>query len=175
MKPYLQRVAVLLAGTLLMAPAVWASRFQEPLERAVRHELIMLPYYNVFDNLAFRVDGDTVTLLGQVTRPVLRSDAEHAVKRIEGVERVNNQIAVLPLSSFDNRIRLATYRAIYSQSALFRYGLGANPSIHIIVNGGQVTLEGVVNNEADKDIAYIRASGVPGAFSVTNHLRVEKG
>src|SRR6267143_4673221 len=113
------------------------------LVKEVRHELVMLPYYNVFDNLAFKVDGSTVTLLGQVTRPTLKSDAERVVKSIEGVERVVNNIEVLPLSPNDDRLRLAVYRAIYGDTTLNRYGLQAVPPIHIIVKNGQVSLEGV--------------------------------
>ena len=146
---------------------------QDRITREVRHELVMLPYYGVFDNLAYRVDGNTVTLLGQVTRPTLKSDAEHVVKDVEGVERVNNQIEVLPLSPMDDRIRMAEYRAIYSAPGLDRYAMQAVPPIHIIVNNGKVTLEGVVANEADKNMANVRANGVSGVFSVTNNLRVE--
>ncbi len=141
--------------------------------REVRHELVMLPYYGVFDNLAFQVDGGTVTLLGQVTRPTLKSDAEGVVKQIEGVQKVNNQIEVLPLSSTDDRIRLAEYRAIYGQAQLNRYALRAVPPIHIIVKNGNVTLEGSVSSKGDKDVAGIQANGVSGVFSVTNHLRIE--
>jgi hyperosmotically inducible protein len=141
--------------------------------REVRHELVMLPYYGVFDNLAYRVDGNHVTLVGQVTRPTLKSDAEHAVKGIEGVERVNNQIQVLPLSPNDDRIRIATYRALYGQPPLDRYGLQAVPPIHIVVDNGKVTLEGVVASQGDKDVAGVRANGVNGVFGVTNNLRVE--
>ncbi len=144
------------------------------IEREVRHELVMLPYYDVFDNLAYKVDGGNVTLYGQVTRPTLKDSAERVVKDIEGVERVDNQIEVLPPSPTDDRIRVATYRAIYGHSALQRYGLAAVPSIHIVVKNGHVTLEGVVDNEADKDIAGIQARGVPGVFSVTNNLQVAK-
>lgn len=147
---------------------------QQRLEREVRHELVMLPYYGVFDNLAFRVDGGAVTLLGQVTRPTLKSDAERVVKSIEGVEKVANKIEVLPLSPNDDRLRLAVYRAIYSQPGLDMYALRAVPPIHIIVKNGNVTLEGVVANQADKDRANIQARGVPGTFSVINNLRVEK-
>ncbi len=150
-----------------------SGRAWNRVEREVRHELVMLPYYGVFDNLAFEVDGGTVTLLGQVSRPTLRTDAERVVKRIEGVERVINRIEVLPLSPYDDRIRLATYRAIYGHTALNRYALQAVPPIHIIVKNGNVTLEGVVANEADKTIAGIQARSVPGVFSVTNNLRVE--
>lgn len=140
----------------------------------VRHELVTLPYYNIFDNLGYRVDGDVVTLYGQVTRPVLKSDAGNVVKRIEGVSRVDNRIEVLPLSPMDDRIRIATARAIYGYPALQRYGLGSLPPIHIIVRNGNVTLEGVVASEADKNIANIRANGVFGVFSVKNDLQVEK-
>jgi hyperosmotically inducible protein len=148
---------------------------QDRLNREVRHELVMLPYYGVFDNLAYRVDGATVTLLGQVTRPTLKSDAENVVKGIEGVEHVNNQIQVLPLSPMDDRIRLAVYRAIFSQPGLDRYAMQAVPPIHIIVDNGKVTLEGVVASQADKDRANIQANGVNGVFSVVNNLHVENG
>jgi hyperosmotically inducible protein len=134
----------------------------------------MLPYYSVFDNLAYRVDDGTVTLMGQVTRPTLRDDAERVVKRLEGVERVKNEIEVLPLSPEDDRIRIAEFRAIYGDPALNRYAHQSVPPIHIIVKNGNVTLEGVVDNEADKNIAGIRANRVPGVFSVTNNLRVVK-
>ena len=164
-----------------VALAVAASAFgqgsthgQDRIAKEVRHELVMLPYYNVFDNLAFRVDGPVVTLIGQVTRPTLKSDAERAVKGIEGVERVNNQIEVLPLSPNDDRTRLAVYRAIYGQAGLDRYGLQAVPPIHIIVSNGNVTLEGVVDSQADKDMANVRANAVNGVFKVTNNLHVQK-
>ena len=141
--------------------------------REIRHELVMLPYYGVFDNLAYRVDGYTVTLMGQVTRPTLKSDAERVVRDIEGVEKVINNIEVLPLSPNDDRIRLAVYRSIYGHTALNRYALNAVPPIHIIVKNGNVTLEGVVTNEGDKNIANIQASGTSGVFKVTNNLMVE--
>ncbi|MDX6558060.1 MAG: hyperosmotically inducible periplasmic protein, partial [Blastocatellia bacterium] len=143
--------------------------------REVRHELLMLPYYNVFDNLAYRVNDDgTVVLLGQVTRPTLRDDAERVVKKIDGVRAVKNEIEVLPPSPEDDRIRAAAFRAIYGDPALNRYANQAVPPIHIIVKNGHITLEGVVANEADKNIANIRANSIPGAFSVTNNLRVEE-
>ena len=142
--------------------------------REVRHQLVMLPYYGVFDDLAFRVDGGKVTLLGAVTRPTLKSDAENVVKRVEGVTQVDNQIEVLPLSSLDDQIRIAEYRAIYGDPTLStRYGFRAVPSIHIIVKNGNVTLEGVVANQGDKDLINIRANGVPNVFKVTNDLQVE--
>jgi hyperosmotically inducible protein len=144
------------------------------LVREVRHELVMLPYYGVFDNLGFKVEGSTVTLMGQVTRPTLKSDAENVVKKIEGVENVINNIEVLPLSPMDDRIRMATYRAIYSGPPLDRYAMQAIPPIHIIVKNGNVTLVGVVANEADKNVAGLKAQGVSGVFAVQNDLMVEK-
>jgi hyperosmotically inducible protein len=142
--------------------------------REVRHQLVTLPYYGVFDDLAFRVEGSKVTLLGSVVRPTLKSDAGNVVKRIEGVTEVDNQIKVLPLSPMDDRIRMAEYRAIYGDPSLAtRYGYRAIPSIHIIVENGHVTLEGVVANEGDKNLINIRANGVPGVFSLINNLVVE--
>lgn len=146
------------------------------LERQVRRALLTQPFYTVFDNLEFRVDGDRVELYGQVTQPgVLKSDAENAVKHIEGVESVTNNIQVLPLSAIDDQIRRAEYRAVFGGNggALSRYSMGANPSIHIIVNNGHVTLEGVVSSEMDKIMANLQANHVPGVFSVTDNLRVE--
>jgi hyperosmotically inducible protein len=140
----------------------------------VRHELVTLPYYGVFDNLAYEIDGNTVTLYGQVVRGVTRSDAGHRVAKISGVERVVNNIEVLPLSSFDDQIRVRTYRTIFNMGGLYRYAMGANPSIHIVVKGGHVTLEGVVANQADANLANIAARSVPGVFSVTNNLRSER-
>jgi BON domain-containing protein len=143
--------------------------------KEVRHELVMLPFYGVFDNLAYKVDPDgTVTLLGQVSRPTLKSDAENVVKRIEGVEKVVNNIEVLPTSINDDNIRRAVYRAIYGNSVLSQYQLRAVPPIHIIVKNGNVTLEGVVARAMDKQVAGMQANGVPGVFSVTNNLQVEE-
>ncbi|HEV7681515.1 MAG TPA: BON domain-containing protein [Pyrinomonadaceae bacterium] len=150
-----------------------ASGTSQQVIKQVRHELVTLPYYGVFDNLAYEVNGGTVTLSGQVTRPTTRSDAGRRVAKIAGVQKVVNNIEVLPLSSFDDSIRLRTYRAVFNAAGLYRYGMGANPSIHIIVNRGQLTLEGVVSNKMDKQLAYMAASRVFGAFSVTNNLRVE--
>src|SRR5438309_3508901 len=144
------------------------------IQREVRHELLMLPYLDVFDNLAYKVEGYNVTLFGQVTRPTLKSDAENVVKKIEGVERVDNQIEVLPLSPMDDRLRLRLYRAIYGYPSLQKYALGVLKPIRIIVKNGHVTLEGVVDNASDKHVAGLRANGVPGVFSVTNNLAVVK-
>ncbi len=141
----------------------------------VRHQLVMLPYYSIFDDLAFKVDGSTVTLVGAVVRPVLKSDAENVTKRVEGVTQVNNQIEVLPVSPMDDRIRRAEARAIYGDSTIgMRYGNQALPPIHIIVKNGQVRLEGVVANEMDKTVINVRANGVPGVFKVDNALQVAK-
>lgn len=147
---------------------------QSALAREVRHQLVMLPYYTIFDDLAFYVNGSNVTLVGAVTNPTLKSDAGNVVKGIEGVTHVDNQIKVLPLSPMDRQIRMAEFRAIYGYPQIGdRYGHQALPSIHIIVENGHVTLEGVVANQADKNLIGIRANGVPNVFSVTNNLRVE--
>src|ERR1700674_9206 len=148
------------------------AKYREKLYKEVRHQLVMLPWYSVFDNLAYQVEGDKVILSGQVTRPVLKSDAEAAVKSIEGVSSVVNNIEVLPPSPMDDQLRRAVYRAIYGDPALSRYSIQAVPSIHIIVKNGNVTLEGVVDNETDKNLAYMRASQVPNVFSVKNNLVV---
>ena len=146
---------------------------QGQLSEEVRHQLVMLPFYWVFDNIEFEIQGvDTVVLSGEVSRPILKSDAEGVVQRVNGVSKVVNNIEVLPLSSFDNSIRLRTYRAIYSTTGLDRYGLRAVPPIHIIVKHGHVTLAGVVANQTDKNLAGLKALGVSGAFSVTNNLRI---
>jgi hyperosmotically inducible periplasmic protein len=145
---------------------------RQRIERQVRRELIRLPFYGVFDNLAFRVEGNTVYLFGQVTRPTLRSDAEGLVRRIEAVDRVVNEIEVLPVSFHDDRIRVAAYRAIYGYPGLDRYALQPMPPIRIVVRNGHIVLEGVVANEMDRNLANIRAHGVTGAFSVTNNLQV---
>jgi hyperosmotically inducible periplasmic protein len=145
---------------------------QDRLIKEVRHELIMLPYYGVFDNLTFRVDGRTVILEGQVTQPALKSDAGNVVKRVEGVDKVINNLEVLPPSPMDDRIRREVYRSIYSYGPLFKYGNMAVPPIHIIVKNGRVTLDGVVDSEADKNLAGMRANQVPGTFQITNNLRI---
>ena len=151
-----------------------SAKSEERIIKEVRHELLMLPYFGVFDNIAFKVEGYNVTLLGQVVRPSLKSDAENVVKHIEGVEKVDNQIEVLPPSPMDDRIRVRLFRAIYQYPALQKYELGVQKPIRIIVKNGHVTLEGVVDNESDKNLAGIRANGVSGTFSVTNNLQVVK-
>ena len=132
----------------------------------------MLPWFGVFDNIAYKVDGYNVTLYGQVVRPSLKSDAENVVKHIEGVEHVDNQIEVLPPSPMDDRLRIQLFHAIYDYEPLQKYALGVQKPIRIIVKNGHVTLEGVVDSEADKNLVGIRANIVPGIFSVTNDLHV---
>ena len=141
----------------------------------VRHQLRKLPRTGLFDNLAYKVEGSTVTLYGQVMHPVTRNDAASRVKRIAGVEQVVNNIEVLPASSFDDRIRVGIYRQILRTGSLARYTRGVHPSLRIIVRGGHVTLEGVVATKTDKQLAYLAASRVPGSFTVTNNLRAERG
>jgi hyperosmotically inducible protein len=148
------------------------TKANQNLVREVRHQLLLLPYYSVFDNLAFKVDGDHVTLEGQVTRPTLKSDAENAVKSIEGVSGVTNNIEVLPPAPMDDQSRRAIYRAIYGDTVLSKYGWSSMPSIHIIVKNGHVSLEGVVDSESDKNLAGLRANGVPNIFEVKNNLVV---
>jgi hyperosmotically inducible protein len=173
---------------LLAVPCAWSQQKdhndafvrgpqgETHLVQQVRHELVMLPYYTIFDDLAFRVDGTAVTLMGEVTNPVLKSDAGNVVKHIEGVTQVNNEIQVLPLSPMDNQIRRAEFRAIYGDPEIGdRYGHQALPSIHIIVNNGHVKLEGMVNNQGDKNLIGIRANSVPDVFSVENDLQVAPG
>ena len=191
MRPLLRRqsnLTPLLAFLLLLPPmAIMAKKDNnhndafmpgEPNEarimKEVRHQLLLLPYYGVFDDIAFKAEGGTVTLIGAVTRPTLKSDAEGVVKRIDGVTNVVNQIEVLPLSPNDDRIRRAEYRAIYGDSALStRYGFRALPSIHILVKNGNVQLEGSVANKFDYNLINIRSKGVAGAFSVVNDLQIE--
>jgi hyperosmotically inducible periplasmic protein len=148
----------------------------ERISKEVRHELLLLPFYGVFDNLAYQVQNDgTVVLQGQVVRPTTKSDAENVVKHVEGVEKVVNNIDVLPVSPNDDRVRRDIYRAIYGNSVLNQYALRAVPTIHIIVKNGNVTLEGAVARQMDKQVAEVQAKSVPGVFSVTNNLKVDNG
>jgi hyperosmotically inducible protein len=161
------------SGAQTTAPAqILSTESFQKLANKVRHELVMLPYYDVYDNLYFRIDGRTVTLLGQTPNPNTKSSAGNVVKHIEGVDKVINNIEVLPPSPADQRIRRATYQAIYSYGPLFKYSHGTVPPIHIIVKNGRVTLEGIVDSESDKQMAGMRANQVPGTFQITNNLRV---
>jgi hyperosmotically inducible protein len=170
-------VLVIATSAVVAAPVTSGEEGlnRQQLMKKVRKELVTLPFYGVFDNLAYEVQGSTVTLYGQVVRPTTRKDAERRVAKIAGVQQVINNIEVLPLSSFDDSLRIRTYRTLFRAGGLYRYALGANPSIHIVVNRGHVTLEGVVSNEGDKRLAGIVVNGVPGVFSVTNNLRTERG
>jgi hyperosmotically inducible periplasmic protein len=174
-------LVVLALATLMMvvgsaSATTTTSRNQEDYEtmlsKHVYRELVALPWYGVFDNLAYEINGSEVTLTGQVVRPITKSDAEASVKTLGGVTRVVNNITVLPLSNFDDQIRRAEFRALFSDTSLSRYALGAAPSIRIIVANGHVTLDGFVSNAMDRNIANMRANSVPGVFSVTNNLRV---
>src|SRR5271154_700908 len=166
----MKRKATILFATLLALASLGIAQDAQPqaqsaqatnrIIKEVRHELLMLPYFGVFDYIAFKVDGPTVTLLGQVVRPSLKSDAENSIKRIEGVEKIDNQIVVLPPSPMDDRLRRRLFRAIYQYAPLQKYELGVQKPIRIIVNNGHVTLEGVVDNDGDKNFAGIRANGV---------------
>ena len=151
-----------------------SARAAQRIEKEVRHEILMLPYYDVFENITYKVEGYNVALMGQVTRPTLKKDAENVVKGVEGVEKVVNQIEVLPVSLMDDQLRLALFRAIYGYSALERYAMPVIKPIRIIVKNGNATLEGVVDSETDKNTVDIRAKSVSGVFSVTNNLRVVK-
>jgi hyperosmotically inducible protein len=168
-------VLVISAVTFFVSPANTNAQTQlTGLENQVRKQLVKLPWVGVFDNLAFKVNGDAVTLYGQVVRPTTRTDAERRVAKIEGVRNVINNIEVLPLSRFDDEIRYRTVNGISNYGSLYRYFLGANPSLRVIVNRGNITLEGMVANRTDANLAYIAARQVPGAFSVTNNLQVER-
>jgi hyperosmotically inducible protein len=179
------RISAVLAAVVLAAPALMhassgnATAGVQPLverarlEERIRLELASLPYYSVFDNLSFRVDAGQVTLTGQVTQPVVKEDAERAVKKLAGVRSVNSQIEVLPLSRMDDQIRRGIYYAVYGYRPLERYGSGAEPAIRIVVKNGNVTLTGVVANVIDRTMVYQRANTVPGVFSVTNQLLIE--
>jgi hyperosmotically inducible protein len=166
---------------LVLGLAVCAGAQNRPLSssgierigKEVRHEILLLPYYGVFDILRYQVDSaGNVTLTGSVTRPTLKSDAEDVVKKIEGVEKVDNQIQVLPPSPNDDRIRRDAFRTIYGYPALNKYSWESVQSIHIISNGGKLTLEGTVESENDRNVAEIQAKSVPGVFSVINNLKV---
>jgi len=175
-------VAAIFYLSLFLPLAAWAqknssppSNFTKRVQKQVTHEILMLPYYDEFDVIGFRVDGYNVTLFGHVVHATLKSDAEHAVKKIEGVEKVINRIEILPPSPMDDQLRLQLFRAIYGYGPLQRYGVGSNRPIHIIVDRGHVTLEGVVDSTGDRNLVNIRANGVPGVFSVQNNLQVPSG
>ena len=166
----------IVAGIGLIGGSLLAANNPTPrtLEDQVRHEILMVPYLGVFDNVNYQVDNGVVTLSGQVVDPVRKSDIANVVKSIPGVTAVNDQIEVLPLSPMDNQIRARTLRTLLRSAPLDKYFQGVQPSIRIIVKNGDVTLAGVVINSGDRQIAYMAANGVPGVFSVTNNLRTER-
>jgi osmotically-inducible protein OsmY len=169
--PVILFLSIVVAG-MAQGNKKFSAKAQERIMKDVRHEILMLPDFDTFDNIAFKLNGYDVILYGQVVQASLKSDAEHVVKKIEGVERVENRIEVLPTSGNDDRLRRDLFVAIYRYGPLQHYGVGSNRPIRIIVNHGNVTLEGVVDRESDKNMAYIRANGVPGVFSVKNNLVV---
>jgi len=177
MKKVISAVSVLVLGLSLLSPAFAADtnggRLEQRLYGEVRHELAMIPQVTIFDNLAYSVNGGTVTLYGQVRNAFISDVAEKSVKRLEGVDRVDNRIEVLPASFNDDRIRRQVALAVFNDPRLSRYGMDPLPPIRIIVKNGHVDLQGVVRTQTDKDDAFIRANGVPGVFSVENNLKVE--
>ncbi len=178
-----QLLFAVVLGLGMIAPAFASSttdlpgdnqRFEQRLSGEVHHALAMIPELTIFDNLSYRVDGDTVTLSGQVRNAFIKSEAQSRVKHLEGVQSVNNQIEVLPASFNDDRVRRQVARAVFGDARLSTYSIQPVPPIHIIVKNGHVDLEGVVRTQTDKDTAFIRANGVPGVFSVDNNLQVEQ-
>ena len=172
-KPFRHIALTIALGLAALPAAAQSIESLTPIERQVRHELVTMPYYGVFDNLNFQVDGNRVVLSGQTVRPTIKTSAERRVASLEGITEVDNRIEVLPVSGYDDRLRRRVARALYTNPVLDRYALRAVPGIHIIVKNGRVTLEGVVNREAEKHVAYLEANGVSGVFEVTNNLRVE--
>jgi hyperosmotically inducible protein len=167
-------IAITTSGAFAASPVKNDTPQLSNIEKKVRKELISASWDGVFDNLAFEVNGSTVTLYGQVYRPITRSRAEKFVKGVNGIEQVINKIEVLPLSGFDDRIRGQAVRSVNDMAGLYRYLLGTNPSLRIIVRNGHVTLEGMVSNETDKRLAFFAVNSIPGVFSVTNNLRTER-
>ena len=167
-------VIAVVATCALSAGILLHAQRGDRIEREVRHQILMLPFYTVFDDIKYSVSGYNVSLAGYVTNPTLKRDAENVVKRIEGVERVDNQIEVLPTSTVDDALRRRLYRAIYGFPALEKYAMPVVKPIRIIVKNGHATLEGIVDSEADKNLANIQANGVSGVFSVKNNLEVSK-
>ena len=165
-------LSIFLLGLAGVGTASVPKNSPQSLSDRVRHQLVMLPYYSVFDELAFSVEGETVVLTGEVRKPTLKSDAEAVVRKIEGVEKVVNNIEVLPVSPMDDSIRLAAYRAIFAKPGFEKYADQPISPIRIIVKNGTITLDGVVGTQLDKTLAEMAARGVPYTFSVTNNLTV---
>jgi osmotically-inducible protein OsmY len=147
---------------------------QSAIEQKVFKEINKLPRYGLFDHIAFRVDGGTVTLFGKTNSLGTAKGAERVVKKIPGVIEVVNNIEELPPSSYDNQIRRAIVREFVNSSGIYPYISGLRPSVRIIVERGRVTLEGYVPNKGTSNLMYLLANRVPGTFEVTNHLIVSK-
>ena len=175
--PFLMAAALVLSSAMTLAakaPTALEPESQGPIAHGVRHEILMYPYYGIFDNITYQVDGGNITLLGDVTQPYKKFDIGKRVQQVPGVTSVTNQIKVLPLSNMDDRLRWRIALAIYSEPGLSRYANQPVPPIHIIVDNGHVTLDGVVNNQMEKDLAGIRAANAGLSFGpITNNLRVE--
>jgi hyperosmotically inducible periplasmic protein len=171
---YFYYITLVAAGSGTREDTRSSSKPPKSLEKRVRGELLKLPYYGVFDYLAFQIDGDHVILSGQVHWPTLKTDAERAVRSVEGVARVSSTIEVLPVSPNDDRIRIEAYRAIYGHPTFTRYRLNPHLPIRIIVKNGSLTLRGNVSSEMDRTVAHLQANGVPGTFSVANDLQIAR-
>jgi hyperosmotically inducible protein len=177
MKQLVFATAIFLVFGAFLAPAApqeQAAPPAAPLVAEIRNAIVLAPHYGVFDNLSFELEGGSVTLLGQVLLPITGEEAAKRVARLAGVAKVINRIEALPVSDSDDALRLKVYRSLFGTSDLYRYALSPNPSIHIIVKGGHVKLEGVVSSAGDSRFAYMAARKVNGTFSVTNNLEVEK-
>jgi hyperosmotically inducible protein len=170
-------IAALLGTAALAVSSFGATAAQESkpgdLDGKVRHAIDTLAWYGVFDDIGYKIDDGVVTLTGEVRTYPVQNSAISAVKGIEGVERVVDNIEVLPLSPYDDNIRVRAYNAIFGYPALSRYALNARPPIRILVNRGNITLTGVVNNELDRKLVEMRIQSLPGVFSVTNNLRLD--
>jgi hyperosmotically inducible protein len=145
----------------------------DTLVRSVHHQIQVLPFYSVFDNIEFRVEGNKVTLTGQVLRTTLKTHAESTVRTLEGVAVVVNQIEVLPASASDDELRRAIYRVLFEDDVLKRYAVETVPPIHIIVKDGNVILEGAVQSDSDRKLASALSGEVPNSKSLQNHLMVK--
>lgn len=167
--------AAVVAVLLISGGQAVSAQNSDRVDKQIRKEILTLPYYDVFDAIGFERNGDTVTLNGYVVRPVTKKGAEESVADVTGVRRVINNIVVLPVSPSDDRIRYRVYQTLVSRGgSLYRYFMGANPAVRIIVDRGRVTLEGYVATRADSNLANVLTRGVSGTFGVTNNLKVEK-
>ena len=166
---------ILIATMMLVAvsaPAFAVDSDNLQMFRAVQKQVLQYPHFTIFDNVNVQVDGGAVKLTGKVTFDYKRDDLERRVRQVAGVQRIDNQLQVLPVSQFDDELRVGLAQAIYSNPAFRAFASMVNPPIHIIVENGHVTLDGVVLNEVDRAIARSIAAGFP-SFSFTNGLKTE--